>query len=120
MTEAESMLIETMKRVSPGFYTERDGGAWYVVTPDGSRLAEDFENRNDARKLICWLGGEDMPKRWRIEPHGDGDLSFDIEIPGRSRATIWVRETRKLFPIRWAEVEAAARPTVASPSNFSR
>lgn len=114
MTEAEAKLIETMKRIAPGFYTERDGGAWYVVTPDYGRLAEDFERQNDARKLICWLAGEAMPKGWRVEPHGD--QSFDIEIPGCAPATIWTREAAKHFPARWAEIEDAARPAVVSPA----
>lgn len=116
MNETETNLLGIMKRIAPGFYTERDGGPWYVVTPDHSRLAEDFESRNDARRLVCWLGGEDMPKGWRVEPHGTGDLSFDVEIPGRSRATIWAREARKLFPVRWAEIEDAAHLSVTPPS----
>jgi hypothetical protein len=116
VTDAEKKLLQTMKRVAPGFYTESDDGPWYVVTPDHDRIAEDFVNRNDAMRSLCWLAGEDLPSGWAVTPHGSGEQSFDIEIPRRPSATIWVKEARRCFPDRIAEIaDPAYQPAAIRP-----
>jgi hypothetical protein len=106
MTEATDKILEDFKRLAPGYYTERDGGDWYLVTPEGDRIAEGFAKRDDARRLVCWLAGEDLPKGWVID--GGNDLSFNVAIPKQTAATIWTRECRQHFPNRFDEMEVAA------------
>lgn len=101
MVDISKFLKARMQHLAPGFYTESDDSPWYIVTPSHcDRIGEDFQSRDDARRLVCWLAGDPLPAGWKIEKHGDGRLSYDVEIPDRPRATIWVRPTRKLFPKR--------------------
>lgn len=56
-------LAARVKQAAPGFYTERDGGDWYIVTPGhGDRIGEDFRNRDDARRFHrgLWLADEQI------------------------------------------------------------
>lgn len=96
----ETTLLERVKAIAPGFYTERDAGPWYVIAPGGQRIAEDFHNRDDARRLICFLAGDPLPAGWDLVKSGTGDLAADIVIPNRPRATLWLKATRTLFPDR--------------------
>lgn len=96
-------LVAEIKAKAPGFYTERDGGDWYCVTPDHSdRVGEDFANRDDARRLILWLAGDDMPKGWTIT--GRNDLFCSLDCGQGYDATIWTREACRLFPAREGEL----------------
>ncbi len=105
MVDISKFLSARMRHEAPGFYTEQDDSPWYVVTPDHcDRIGEDFRNRDDARRLVCWLAGDPLPEGWRLECHGSGDLSYDVIIPGQPRACIWARTARKLFPARAAEL----------------
>jgi hypothetical protein len=97
MAEDINLLARTLQ-LARGFYTERDGGPWYIVTPNhGDRIGEGFANRDDARRLLCWLAGDPMPEGWSIDirPNSNG---HDVHIPGRDRATIWKRSVAKYFP----------------------
>lgn len=107
MDKSEAELIEGVKAKAPGHYTERDGGYWYCVTPDhGGRTGEDFKNRSDARRFLCWLGGDPLPEGWTFERCGDGRITYTLRIPDQYvEATIWMREIRRLFPARAAEIE---------------
>jgi len=107
-TKTADIVLEEFKRLAPGFYTERDGDQWYVVTPTTDRIAEGFDNRNDARKLVCWLAGSALPEDWRILAAADLDLSITVEIPGRSSAIIWTKECYRYFPGRVDELRAEA------------
>lgn len=97
--EDEALKLR-MQQIAKGFYTERDGGPWYIVTPDhGDRIGEDFNKRDDARRLMCWVAGDPAPEGWSIEPSGDGRIAFHITVPGQySTATLWARTVRKHFP----------------------
>lgn len=97
MSTRDDELVAQIKERAPGFYTENDGGDWYVVTPDHSdRIAEGFARRNDARRCLLWLAGGDKPSDMRP---GDGnDLAVDLHITGQGRATIWRRALRQHFP----------------------
>ena len=98
-------LVARIKEIAPGCYTERDGGNWYALTPDHDRLGEDFERRDDGRRLILWLAGDDLPKGWAFKPCGDGRLSYDVDCGQGFRATLWIRAARRAFPARAAEIE---------------
>lgn len=92
-------LLLRIAVVAPGCYTERDGGDWYVLAPDHDRMAEDFVDRDDARRFLCWLGGDPLPAGWRVEPHNGGRHYYEIIIPNRSQvATIWTCATKAAFP----------------------
>lgn len=92
-------LIAAIKEKAPGFYTERDGGDWYCVTPDHSdRVGEDFASRDDARRFILWLAGEDMPEDWTITERRE--LACDLDCGQGYPATIWARSARRWFPAR--------------------
>ncbi len=106
----EKTLIETINRIAPGHYVERDGGYWYCIVPGhGSRSGEDFRRKVDALRFICWLAGEAMPEGWKITPAGNlGRVHYDIAIPNEPTATLWIRTVRALFPARAAEIEAPA------------
>jgi hypothetical protein len=53
MTKAQTELLERVQTLAPGFYTERDGGDWYIVTPDHcERIGEDFVSRDEARQAL--------------------------------------------------------------------
>jgi hypothetical protein len=108
MTESSEKLLADFKRLSGGCYTERDGGPYYVVAPGEFRIAEGFDKRDDARALVCWLAGEDLPKGWVVTDMND--LSIDVEIPKRATATIWTKDCRKVFPQRIEEMDAALAP----------
>ncbi|RUW81539.1 MAG: hypothetical protein E5V52_02060 [Mesorhizobium sp.] len=95
-------LIQAIKSLAPGYYTERDGGDWYSVTAYHDRVAEDFARRDDARRCILWLAGEPMPDGWRITR--GGDLSCDLDCGQGYRATIWTRSVAKAFPDRAADL----------------
>lgn len=109
MHETTTRILEEFKRMAPGFYTERDDGPWYVVTPDGDRIAEGFENQTDARRLVIWLAGGELPRGWKVDMESN-DLAGDVRIPQRATATIWVRECRQHFPKRFDEVESDTLP----------
>lgn len=98
-------LVERVKQIAPGFYTERDGGYWYIVTPDhGDRIGEDFRNRDDARRFLLWCAGESLPEGWSI---GEVKrIAADVECGQGFPATAWVRAIAKHFPARAAELTA--------------
>jgi hypothetical protein len=101
-----NFLRERVKHIAPGCITERDGGDWYAVAPDGSRLAEGFRDRDDARRVILWLAGDPMPDEWSILKADD--LSCEVDCSQGHPATIWTREAIKCFPRR-ANALAAVR-----------
>jgi hypothetical protein len=107
MTRDTPELLARVKEIGPGCYTERDGGNWYSLAPDHDRLGEDFERRDDARRLIIWLAGDDLPQGWTLKPCGSGHLSYDIDCGQGFRATLWIRAVRRAFPARAAEIEGA-------------
>ena len=91
--------VERMKQLAPGYYTERDGGLWYVLTPDHDRIAEDFRDRDHARQFVCWLACDPLPEGWIVEPHAGGRISYDLTLPNQySPATIWTRPVCERFP----------------------
>ena len=106
MVDISKFLQARMQHVAPGFYTERDGGRWYIVTPDhDDRVGEEFVDRDNARRFVCWLAGDPLPKGWTLQRCGDGRIAYDMTIPGQySPATVWARSCRKLFPLRAAFV----------------
>jgi hypothetical protein len=87
-------LIERVKALGGGCYTEQDGGNWYIVTKDhDDRIGEEFERRDDARRFICVLAGDPMPKGWSLERHGSGQQSFDLNVGKDYVATVWTKAT---------------------------
>ena len=100
-------LLARVKEIAPGCYTERDGGLWYALGSDHDRVGEDFERRDDARRLILWLAGDDLPEGWRVTPRGNGGLSYDVDCGQGFRAVLWIRSARRAFPARGAEIEAS-------------
>lgn len=107
--DRSKFLQARMAVVAPGYYTEQDGGRWYVVTPDHSdRVGEEFADRDNARRFMCWLAGDPMPEGWTLRRCGDGRLAYDLNIPGQSGpATVWARTCRKLFANRAALIPEA-------------
>lgn len=105
MTKEESAaLTSRIKELAPGFYTERDGGNWYIVTPDHSeRIGEDFHNRDDARRFLLWCAGEPMPVGWSIS--GAKRIAADIECDQGFPATAWLRPISRHFPARADELK---------------
>lgn len=85
-----------MIRLAPGFYTERDGGLWYVLTPSHDRLGEDFHEREDARRFVCFLAGEPAPEGWALARR----TKSYCELTGVTRgpAILWLAEIEKSFP----------------------
>lgn len=91
-------LLERVKTLAPGFYTERDGGDWYCVTPThDERVGEDFVSRDEARQLLCSLAGDPFPSHWYVTP-GGSRIALDLYGPKGTRATLWLRPIAKLFP----------------------
>ncbi|AKR54342.1 hypothetical protein XM25_00685 [Devosia sp. H5989] len=102
MTTPAEDLIARIKEIAPGYYTENDGGDWYALTPNHDRLAEDFHNREDARRCILWMAGDPMPEGWSIL--SANDLAADLDCGQGYRATIWVRSAKRAFPARAADL----------------
>jgi hypothetical protein len=102
--DISNFLSARMQHLAPGVYTERDGGRWYIVTPDhGDRLGEEFKDRDDARRFVCWLAGDPLPQGWTFTRNGDGRICYDLQIPGQyAPATVWARPCRAMFPARAA------------------
>ena len=97
MTRFDPELLERVKEIAPGFYTERDGGDWYVVTPDHcDRVAEGFGQRDDARRCLAWLAGDAMPNGWKVERVTE--LFADLDCGQGYLATIWTRTVRREWP----------------------
>ena len=90
--------LDLMKQLAPGYYTERDGGLWYIVTPDhGHRIGEDFVSRDDARRLMIWVAGGPKPEGWTVSGDLDG-TSCTLKMPDQySEATLWLRTIRDRF-----------------------
>ncbi|WBU32344.1 DUF3560 domain-containing protein [Rhodopseudomonas palustris] len=110
---AGAELLDRTKLRAPGFYTERDGGDWYIVTPDhGDRIGEGFVSRDAASRMICWLAGDLPPSGWRIEAAGDRDLFARVLMPGQPPATLWLRAARQHF-IGAAALAGAVEPEAA-------
>jgi hypothetical protein len=101
------MLIGHMKRIAPGYCTERDGGRWYALAPNHDRIGEEFARRDDARRFVCWLAGDPLPDGWVIQRHGSGCIAYEIVIPGQYSATIWTRAVARHMPHH-----AATFPTI--------
>lgn len=97
MRRPDPDLKTKMETCAPGFYTERDGGDWYIVVPthDG-RIGEGFRNRDDARRLVVWFAGGEQPPGWTLSP--GSRLACDLLVNGQAMALVWKRETRKYFP----------------------
>jgi hypothetical protein len=106
----DAALLERMKTVAPGHYTERDGGLWYIVVPShDERLGEDFADRDHARQFVCWLAGDQLPHGWKISPSGTGRIAYDLKIPDQyGPATIWARPCRRYFPARATDLPETA------------
>lgn len=98
-------LLARVQQLAPGFYTERDSGDWYCVTPHGGRVGEDFENRDDARRFLCWLAGDPLPKGWTIIRAND--LFAELDCRREQLATVWVRPAEQLFPGRLSAIVEA-------------
>ena len=96
---ADKALLLRMTTAAPGYYTEADGGDWYIVTPDHTdRIGEDFPIRSDARRFMIWLAvpNEDMPNGWRVT--SQTHLAFSLTHTTGTRATLWSRPIERLFP----------------------
>lgn len=91
-------ILDDLRNVAPGFYTERDGGDWYCLTPDHERIAEGFAKRDDARRAILYLAGADMPAGWKITEKTR--LSCGLNCGQGCDATIWTRNVLSVFPKR--------------------
>lgn len=99
----ENMLLE-LKRLAPGFYTERDGGDWYIVVPThDDRIAEDFADRDDARRFLLWVAGGPRPEGWTIT--NVRPRAADLDCLQGYRATVWMRALREFFPEFVKELE---------------
>jgi hypothetical protein len=99
MTKEQTALLERVQTLAPGFYTERDGGDWYIVTPDHcERIGEDFVSRDEARQALLSLAGEAFPAHWYTTPGGTGRIAADLYGPKGTRATLWRRPIAKHFP----------------------
>lgn len=91
-------LLARVKTLAPGYYTERDGGDWYIVTPThNERIGEDFVSRDEARQLLCGLAGDPFPPHWYVVAGGSSH-AVDLYGPKGTRATIWLRATARFFP----------------------
>jgi hypothetical protein len=96
-------LVRRVEQAAPGFYTERDGGYWYIVTPDhGDRIGEDFRDRDDARRFLLWCAGAALPDGWSIG--AVSRIAADVECGQGFPATAWARTIAKHFPARVAEL----------------
>lgn len=97
-------LLARIRETAPGFYTERDGGDWYIVTPEhDDRIGEDFAKRDDARKCLAWLAGDPMPRGWKLSGHTE--LSAFLDCGQGYAATIWTRAIARAWPNKhlWAD-----------------
>lgn len=102
-TELSAELKSRVETIAPGFYTERDGGDWYCVTPThDERVGEDFNSRDDARRLILWLAGDSLPEGWKIIKRPG--IACDLDCGQGYAATIWTRPACRLFPGRAADL----------------
>ena len=115
MTDISRFLQERVKHVAPGYYTERDGGDWYCVTPDHcSSVAEGFARRDDAPRCLCWLAGDPQPQGWRIV--AANGLSADLDCgQGSMPATVWLKPARDVFPRRPAGIGGRALAPILTP-----
>lgn len=92
-------LDELMPRVvmiAPGFYPEQDGGDWYLVAPNHSRIAEGFPNKKRALQGLLWLAGDPKPKGWEIIK--TNSLYTAFEFGDGYEGTIWNREAEAALP----------------------
>ena len=98
--ENTAELLARVKEMAPGFYTERDGSAWYIVAPNhNERIGEDFADRDDARRLLAWVAGGPKPEGWEVLPCRANAIGVYIKLPNtEAHATCWLRGTRKHFP----------------------
>lgn len=96
MTKHNPELLARVQEIAPGFYTERDGGDWYVLTPGHDRVAEGFAKRDDARRCLAWLAGDEKPKGWKLVRVNA--LSADLDCKQGYAATLWVRSIRRAWP----------------------
>lgn len=100
--QALEILSSRVNEMAPGYYTERDGGDWYCVAPNGGgRFAEDFSRRTDALRMILWLAGDPLPEGWVIGYRSRG-LSLDVECRQGYTACIWKPNALVHFPARKA------------------
>ncbi|RNJ49383.1 hypothetical protein [Methylocystis hirsuta] len=94
----DESLLDRVKNAAPGFYTERDGGFWYIVTPDhADRIGEYFVSRDTARLfLLVAAGAEPMPDHWRVIDASR--LSAMVEVGNSVIPTLWRRPLEQHFP----------------------
>lgn len=103
-------LLERVKAIAPGFYTEMDDGDWYIVTPDhGNRIGEDFRHRDDARRLLAHIAGDLLPKGWTMYVSPSGQHA-DLDCGQGYAATVWVAVARAYFP-NWTPAPSAGQST---------
>lgn len=107
MPKDDPELLARVKEIAPGFYTERDGGDWYVLTPNHARVAEGFARRDDARRCLAWLAGDAMPAKWKILKYDD--LSADLDCGQGYAATIWTREIDRTWPDQYLWADAGRK-----------
>lgn len=97
-------LLAAVRERAPGFITERDGGDWYLVAPDFSRLAEGFISRDDARRALLWLAGGELPRGWELHP---GNALFaELDCRQGVPAILWIREIATALPLRLPDLIA--------------
>ncbi len=105
--DRSKFLATRMAHLAPGFYTERDGGNWYVLTPDGEphheRLAEDFADRDDARRLVCFLAGDPAPEGWAMKRRTKSYA--ELTRAGETVALVWLDGIERRFPEMLSRLE---------------
>lgn len=107
--DSSKFLSARMQHLAPGFYTERDGGRWYIVTPSHEdRIGEGFDDRDDARRLVCALAGDPFPEGWYLLNPGSGIGAY-IYGPAMFTADIWLRPIEKYFPGALARLPTGCR-----------
>jgi hypothetical protein len=98
--QPEDISDNLLERLGSGCRIVRDAATstWCIISYLEDKLAENFDNPDDAKRALIWLAGAHLPSEWEVIAADPAGLILEIRIPRSKPATVYAEECRMHFP----------------------